>query len=71
MAGMKAGTALRNKFRHFNFMREYFQPVSEPGGDGDSDVYVPKWAQVLIDLYTSPLKYEVLEEMGREKTKGV
>ena len=31
-----------------------------------SEVYVPKWAQTLIDLYTSPLKYEILGEM---KTK--
>lgn len=47
-------------------MRDYFQPGSGPGGNGDGDVYVPSWAQVLIDLYTSPLKYEVLEEMRRE-----
>lgn len=43
-------------------MDEYFQSGSESGGE----VYVPRWAQVLIDLYTSPLKYEVLEEMRRE-----
>ena len=26
-------------------------------------VYIPRWAQTLIDLYTSPLKYEVMYEM--------
>jgi hypothetical protein len=28
-----------------------------------NDVYIPNWAQTLIDLYTSPLKYEVMREM--------
>jgi hypothetical protein len=33
--------------------------------DRDADAYVPIWAQTLIDLYTSNLKYEVLDEMKR------
>jgi len=28
-----------------------------------NDVYIPNWARTLIDLYTSPLKYEVMYEM--------
>ena len=32
-----------------------------------NEVYVPTWAQTLIDLYTSPLKDEVLREMQENK----
>ena len=32
-----------------------------------NDVHIPNWAQTLIDLYTSPLKYEVMYEMRDEK----
>ena len=28
-----------------------------------NNVYIPRWAQTLIDLYTSPLKYEFMYEM--------
>ena len=28
-----------------------------------NDVYIPNWARTLIELYKSPLKYEVMDEM--------
>jgi len=34
--------------------------------DRDGYVYVPVWAQTLIDLYTSDLRYEILDEMKRK-----
>ena len=34
--------------------------------DREKDVDVPRWAQTLIDLYTSALKYEVASEMRSE-----
>ena len=37
-------------------------------GERVSNVYVPRWAQTLIDLYASPLRYEVMYEM---RGKGV
>ncbi|MBT6690437.1 hypothetical protein HN903_02460 [archaeon] len=37
------------------------------GFEMNKDVYVPIWAQTLIDLYTSPLKDEVLREMKKDK----
>lgn len=29
-----------------------------------TDDYIPIWARTLIDLYISPLKYEVMYKMG-------
>jgi hypothetical protein len=31
------------------------------------DIYTPKWAQMLIGLYTSPMKYEVMYKMRYDK----
>ncbi len=44
-------------------MGKYCQKENGLGRERISEVYVPKWAQTLIDLYTSPLKYEIRYEM--------
>ena len=31
--------------------------------------YIPNWARILIDLYKSPLKYEVMYEMKYESIR--
>lgn len=64
---MHSGIILKNKFEACNFMEEYFQPGRESRVDEQRYVYVPRWAQALIDLYTSPLKYEVQEDIRKEK----
>ena len=45
-------------------MEEYSQKENRLQQGRISDVYVPIWAQTLIDLYTSDLRYEVMYEMG-------
>jgi hypothetical protein len=47
-------------------MEKYCQNESGMERKRIGDVYVPSWAQTLIDLYTSPLKYEVV--YGRSDT---
>ena len=37
--------------------------ILQKNGEYLTDVYIPNWAKTLIDLYTSPLKYEVMHEM--------
>jgi len=44
-------------------MEKYYRKENSLGRERINDVYVPKWAQKLIDLYTSPLKYEVMYGM--------
>lgn len=44
-------------------MENYYQK-EKIEGDRVNDVYVPKWAQTLIDLYTSGLKDEVMDGIG-------
>lgn len=41
-------------------MEKYYLREDVRAVERVSDVYVPGWAKVLIDLYTSPLRYEVL-----------
>lgn len=36
------------------------------GVEKGKDVYVPFWAQTLIDLYTSDLRYEVLGDIEKD-----
>ncbi len=48
-------------------MEKYYRKENSPGKERINDVYVPRWAQTLIDLYTSPLKYEILREMEKNK----
>ncbi len=49
-------------------MGKYYRKENKLRGESkrNNDVYVPKWAQTLIDLYTSPLKYEVMYKMRGE-----
>lgn len=44
-------------------MGKYYRNEDALGRKRISDVYVPRWAQTLIDLYSSVLKYEALYEM--------
>jgi len=46
-------------------MEKYYQKENKLKKERSriNDVYIPRWAQTLIDLYTSPLKYEVMHEM--------
>jgi len=48
-------------------MEKYYHKENRSKGERITDVYVPMWAQTLIDLYTSDLKYEVMYEMKGEK----
>lgn len=49
-------------------MEKYYGKMGMLNRERINDVYVPRWAQTLIDLYTSPLKYEVMCEMRGEET---
>lgn len=44
-------------------MEKYYRKENSLGRERINDVYVPRWAQTLIDLYTSDLKYEVMDGM--------
>ncbi len=44
-------------------MDEFHEEENRLGKGRINEVYVPRWAQTLIDLYISPLKDEVLREM--------
>lgn len=44
-------------------MEEYPQKENRLQRGRISDVYVPIWAQTLINLYTSDLRHEVMQEM--------
>ena len=46
---------MESYYQKENDLREKYPKIN--------DVYIPNWARTLIDLYTSPLKYEVLYGM--------
>ena len=52
-------------------MEKYYRKENSLGRERINDVYVPKWAQTLIDLYTSDLKYEMESEMYKSSENSI
>ena len=45
-------------------MEKYYREEKQIERESEYGDYVPKWAKILVDLYTSFLKYEASREMG-------